>query len=67
MKLNKEHREALLTRLNKISEELGIKKECIAKTDSKDGVYRWHEIDEFLLEKQKQEIEKALVENDIDY
>lgn len=67
--LDKDHRECLLNELHKTIEAQDLNTLCIKsqkKTDNP-ALAKWHEIDEFLLGKKKELIEKALIENEIDY
>jgi len=76
MELTKQHRAALLRKLDKAKEErqsvsdaydtmLKRKDEGSDKFDA--DLLEWWDIDKFLLGKQIELIEQSLIENDIDY
>jgi len=75
MKLNKEHREALIAKLNNANERLIQHRKNwelrIKNTQSTNDTFEWHEswmeIDQFLTKMEIEIIEKALIENDIDF
>jgi hypothetical protein len=67
MKLEKEHRESFIWRLEKLNEEIEITKSIILKSDDSDRFQKHRDIDLFLLEEEKKLIEKSLINNEIDW
>lgn len=67
MKLNKDHREALLDRRDKLTEQLSITEECSTNAEKDSPLLHWWAIDTFLLEGQIERINKALINNEIDF
>lgn len=74
MKLKKSHREALISKLNEVNEEISLKESinqkwlrAEEKDKPSDDVVDWHDMEMFLLKNKKSLIEKSLVDNDIDF
>jgi len=70
MKLNSEHRKALLNDLEKARKDIEENRLAIIDADAKkpeDSIKYWFEISEFLLNEKVKAITIALVENAIDY
>ena len=69
MKLHKTHREALISKLKELNEELDIQKRTlesfVAKKD--EDMAKFTEIGIFLIEKQIELIEQSLIDNEIDF
>lgn len=65
MKLNKEHRKAFLVALDKAKQDLISASQ--KATDGPEDVKHWFEIDHYLAQRRITDIEKALIENYIDY
>ena len=67
MKLEKEHRESLIWRLEKLKEEIEITESIIEKSDDRCQFKKHRDIDLFLLKEEKKLIEKSLIDNEIDW
>lgn len=66
MILEPQHREALITELNKAKEEYILGKDIFMKNTTED-YQKWSEIKLFLLIKRIELIETSLISNEIDY
>lgn len=66
MTLDKDHREALITELNKAKEEFNLAYQIDFKNTTED-FQKWSEIKKFLLSKRIELIESSLISNEIDF
>lgn len=66
MQLEKEHREALITELNKAREEYNLAYH-IDLRDKTEDFKKWSDIKKFLLSKRIELIEESLISNEIDF
>jgi len=66
MKLNKQHREALLNELQKAKEDKELQEVCLNKRKD-DHLIGWFEMHIFLAEQRIKLIEKSLIENEVDF
>lgn len=77
MKLKKQHRECLLTRLEELLEKKELHDSIVLKREeeAKDGsnknynpdLDQWYDVDGYLLDLQIKTIKQALIDNEIDY
>ena len=67
MELTRNHRRALLSKLESVQEELSITKKCMEKTGENDSMKQLFEIDDFLQKHLIELIKSSLTENQIDY
>ena len=65
MDANIHHKEALIEKLIEIQESIRVSNRCIIKTSKDDSVKHWHEVDLWLLERQKELIKEALIHDEI--
>ena len=67
MKLNKEHRSALLTKLSIANKKIETIKAVMNKGEDVNELINLWEIDLFLAEKEVELIERSLIDNEIDF
>lgn len=70
MQLNKNHRESLLTELEKVKEEIELGKSAQNTSNSEyytEHFKDWQNIRLFLLQEKVKLIEKSLIDNEIDF
>ncbi len=66
MKLNKEHREALMSELEKAKEKLRLNKQG-REIHTSENVSHWFDISIFLANERIKLIEQSIIDNEIDY
>ena len=66
MTLEPQHREALITELNKAKEEFNLAYQIDFKNTT-EGYEKWSDIKKFLLSKRIELIEESLINNEIDF
>jgi hypothetical protein len=69
MELNTNHRQSLLSELEKAQQDAELQQSLLNKKEHKDfkGLIEWFEISHFLATKRIELIKKAIIESDIDY
>lgn len=67
MELTKQHREALLTELEKAQKELELQSSCLDKQTDDSDLANWFEIGHFLAIQRVELIKKSIISSEIDY
>lgn len=67
MELTKNHRQSLLSELEKAQQDAANQNSLLNKKEDFKGLVEWFEISEFLAKQRISLIQKALIENEIDY
>lgn len=67
MELTKQHRQSLLSELEKAKEDKELQVLCIKENKDNDHLIGWFEMNQFLAEQRIKLIEQSLIDNEIDF